>query len=65
MANEFYPKPGIIFFSPRVDFKMPNKGWEGKGAHYSVAWFTWKMGFEGNIYKRMNWTKEYKKSFQT
>ena len=64
MANEHFPKPGIIFFSPRVDFKMPNKGWKGKGSHYSVAWFTWKMGFEGNIYKKMNWTKEYKESFQ-
>lgn len=63
LANKYNPKPGIIWFSPRVDFKMPNKGWKGKGAHYSVAWFTWKMGFEGNIYKRMGrWTKEYKES---
>lgn len=61
LANKYKPQPGIIWMSPRIDFKMPNKKWKGKGSHYNVAWFTWQLGFEGNIYRRMNhWTKEYK-----
>lgn len=31
----------VILFHPRVDFKMPNRGWDGAGAHFPTAWFTW------------------------
>lgn len=33
----------IILLDARVDFKMPNKGWDGAGADYSVEWFTWGL----------------------
>lgn len=34
----------IIFMRPRINFKMPNKGWEGAGSQFPVAWFTWGLG---------------------
>lgn len=65
LANQYSPKPGIIWISPRINFKMPNEGWNGSGSQFNIAWFTWNMGFEGNIYKRMeHWTKEYRKGFE-
>ena len=33
----------IIYISKRIDFKMPNKGWNGTGAQFSTAWFTYKL----------------------
>lgn len=58
------PEIGIIWFSPRVNFKMPNKGWGGSSP-FAVAWFTWRMGFSGNKYVRMNhWTKAYRAMFE-
>jgi hypothetical protein len=30
----------VMLLRPRVNFKMPNKGWEGGGAQFPVAWFT-------------------------
>jgi hypothetical protein len=30
----------MIFMNPRVDYDMPNKGYSGKGAQFSTAWFT-------------------------
>lgn len=34
----------IILLNKRIDFKMPNAGWAGKGAQFEVAWFTWGLG---------------------
>jgi len=34
----------ILLLDKRVDFKMPHKKWDGKGADFSVAWFTWQLG---------------------
>jgi hypothetical protein len=31
----------VLALRKRVNFKMPNLGWSGKGAHFSVAWFVW------------------------
>ena len=31
----------ILAIRQRVNFKMPNLGWSGKGAHFSTAWFCW------------------------
>lgn len=44
-AQEMFRKYGleIIFMDKRVDFKMPNKGWDGGGAQFPVAWFTWGL----------------------
>jgi len=65
MANKYSPKPGIIWISPRINFKMPIKGWQGNGAQFPTAWFTWKMGFEGNFFYRADhWTKEYRQRFE-
>lgn len=29
-----------IFFKRRINFKMPNKGWSGKGAQFPTFWYT-------------------------
>lgn len=58
------PEIGIVWFSPRVNFKMPFKGWGGSSP-FATAWFTWRMGFSGNKYIRINhWTKEYRAMFE-
>lgn len=33
----------IICMRPRVNFKMPRKGWSGSGAQFETAWFTWGL----------------------
>lgn len=33
----------VIFLDQRINFKMPNKGWDGNGAQFPVAWFTWGL----------------------
>ncbi len=54
-GQELFNKYGIevIFMSPRVDFYMPNKGWEGGGAQFPTAWFTWKL----NLPKEINFAR--------
>ena len=51
-GQRLFDKYGIevIFMSPRVDFYMPNKGYEGGGAQFPTAWFTWKL----NLPKQIN-----------
>ena len=45
----------VIFVSPRVDFYMPNKGYEGGGAQFPTAWFTWKLNLPEQInFARLN-----------
>lgn len=34
----------IVFTRPRISFKMPNAGWNGKGAQFPTAWFTYGLG---------------------
>jgi hypothetical protein len=45
-AQALFKEHGIevIFMNERVDFKMPEKGWDGDGAHFSTAWFCWQLG---------------------
>lgn len=45
-AQKLFDKYGIevIFLSSRINFKMPNKGWNGSSAQFPTAWFTWKFG---------------------
>lgn len=33
----------VIFLDRRINFKMPNIGWEGSAAQFPVAWFTWGL----------------------
>lgn len=43
-ANALFEKYGteIIIMNPRINFKMPNKGWDSR-ANFSTAWFTWGL----------------------
>jgi hypothetical protein len=34
----------ILVMNPRVNYKMPNMGYDGSGAHYSTSWFTRGLG---------------------
>lgn len=43
----------VIFIRPRINFKMPHKGWDGGGAQFPVAWFTWGL----NVGKQMTFAK--------
>lgn len=29
---------------PRINFKMPRKGWKGSAAQFSTFWLTWRLG---------------------
>ena len=56
-GQRLFDKYGIemIFMSPRVDFYMPHKGWEGGGAQFPTAWFTWKLHLPEQInFARLN-----------
>lgn len=56
-AQKMFQKYGIeiILMSPRVDFYMPNKGYEGAGAQFPTAWFTWKLNLPQQInFARLN-----------
>ena len=33
----------IILIDKRINFKMPEKGWEGSGSQFPTAWFTWGL----------------------
>ena len=50
-GQKLFDKHGIevIFMSPRVDFYMPNKGYEGGGAQFPTAWFTWGLNLPQQI----------------
>jgi hypothetical protein len=50
-GQRLFDKYGIevIFMSPRVDFYMPHKGYEGGGAQFPTAWFTWKLNLPQQI----------------
>lgn len=64
LVGNLLPQLAIIWFSPRVNFKMPNKGWEGT-AYFPTAWFTWNMTKPGNHFVIMDhWTKEYRAKFE-
>lgn len=45
-ANKLFQKHGVEIFivNPRIDFYMPEKGWDGAGAQMATAWFTWGLG---------------------
>jgi hypothetical protein len=56
-GQKLFDKYGIevIFMSPRVDFYMPHKGYEGAGAQFPVAWFAWKLNLPHQInFARLN-----------
>jgi len=56
---------GIIYMSKRVNFKMPNKGYDGGGAQFPVAWYVWGWGLIGNHFWNFNYlTKELRESYE-
>lgn len=44
-AQIFFRSKGleIVFLDQRINFKMPNIGFEGSSAQFPVAWFTWGL----------------------
>lgn len=45
-CHEIYrdrPHMGVVLLDKRINFKMPNKGWDGGGAQFPVAWFTYGL----------------------
>lgn len=50
-AQEMFNKYGmdLILLGRRVDFCMPNKGFDGKGAQFPVAWFTNGLNMQQSI----------------
>ena len=44
-GGDMFDRYGVqtMMLRPRVNFKMPNKGWDGKGAQFPVAWYTWRL----------------------
>jgi hypothetical protein len=57
-AQRLFKKYGfeLMLLDKRVDFKMPNKGWNGKGAWFPVAWFCWKLLPEQIMFGTINKT---------
>lgn len=53
--------PSICIPSSRIDFKMPNMGWEGAGAHFPTAWFVAHAELEPNKVYRWAIQKPKKK----
>jgi hypothetical protein len=39
----------VVLLDKRVNFYMPNKGMDGKGAQFPTAWFTWGLGIGERI----------------
>jgi len=54
-AQEMFRDCGVevIFMDKRINFKMPNKGWDGAGAQFPVAWFTYGL----NIGREMTFAR--------
>jgi hypothetical protein len=45
----------LLLLNKRVNFKMPNKGWDGAGAQFSTAWFTWGLNLgESIVYGKLD-----------
>ena len=50
-AQELFRLHGVqaIFMDKRINFKMPNIGFEGSAAQFPVAWFTWQLNLEKDM----------------
>ena len=42
-AQKYIDQLDIMLLQPRVDFYMPDKGYEGGGAQFPTAWFTHEL----------------------
>lgn len=65
---DYYKNPGLIKMiipTKRINFRMPNKGWDGNGAQFPTAWYCWDGFIDGiEIFDASHWTKEYRAKFQ-
>jgi hypothetical protein len=45
-AQRLFKQHGIEILMPdkRINFKMPNAGWSGKGAQFPTCWYTFGLG---------------------
>ena len=50
-AQRLFDKHGVhvILLSQRVNFKMPDKGYDGHGAQFPVMWVMWEPGMGKHI----------------
>jgi hypothetical protein len=39
----------VILMDKRINFKMPNKGYSGKGSDFPTYWHTWGLGIGQQI----------------
>lgn len=44
-AQELFQQHGaqVVYLNERVDYHMPEKGWDGAGSQFASAWFTWGL----------------------
>ncbi len=67
-AQQFFREHGVevIFLDRRINFKMPNLGWEGSGAQFPVAWFTFGLDLgQQMVFARLTDDVYGQKSIQT
>ena len=43
----------LLLLNRRVNFQMPNKGWEGSAAQFPVLWLCWQMLPQPIVYGRL------------
>lgn len=43
----------LLLLNRRVNFEMPNKGWEGSAAQFPVLWLCWQMLPQPIVYGRL------------
>ena len=48
-AQKHIKKLDIMLLQPRVDFYMPEKGYEGGGAQFPTAWFTYGLNLPSKL----------------
>lgn len=54
-AQKYFRKYGVelMVLNKRVNFKMPEKGWEGAGAFFSTSWYCWNILPEQIMYGKL------------
>lgn len=61
-AQRLFKRHGmqLIVLDKRINYYMPYKGYDGGGAHFASAWFTWQLNLPADIvYERINRYEDY------
>lgn len=53
-----YGYPGMIWLNERVDYYMPKSGFDGNGAQFTSAWFTWGLDLPPHTYANITDAKK-------